>query len=144
MARGYPDFFGNSVFPWYGPAARALGGVDVPGGGREIIVENTGKRHIYAVQIHTIDADWDKNDGISMYVDGVLIRSTSWWSLLDYERNSQMPTEMWLSCYDEEHHYHVMGFGGGFSIGLSIRIEYTVFGVNPVTVFGQIVSGVIL
>jgi len=144
MARGYPDFFGYSVFPYYGPAARDLGGVNVPGGGREVIVSLTGKRHVYAVQVTVLDVDWSRNDSIYLYVDGVLIRSTSWWSLLDYERNSQMPTELWLSCYDEEHHYHIMGFSGGFSLGVSIELQYEVAGANVVTVYGQIISGLII
>jgi len=73
MARGYPDFFGFSIFPSFGvPTEEVPGPIVIANGDRETIFQSVGKGKSYGGELW-----WDGNadclDTVTLYItmDGV-------------------------------------------------------------------------
>jgi len=62
MARGYPDFFGFSVFPQYGPfQVQAAVGINCPNAATTPVIEILGKGATYGGYLHLSIAQYLKN-----------------------------------------------------------------------------------
>lgn len=71
MARGYPDFFGISIFPHFGGARENEGpGVSVPNDTTILFTVN-GKGHIYCIETLTSGAASMISDEWELWIDGV-------------------------------------------------------------------------
>jgi len=72
MARGYPDFFGQSVFPQYGPfQVQAVAGLNCPDSATTQIIEILGKGSTYGGYLHLVIAQQLKNQmNVDVDLDG--------------------------------------------------------------------------
>lgn len=78
MARGYPDFFGFSIFPFYGVLYRTPVAAIGPILNVETdLVEITGKGILTAGQITGVDVAINANPWLAIYVDGGEVFATT-------------------------------------------------------------------
>jgi len=72
MARGYPDFFGFSVFPQYGPfQVQVAAGVNCPNGATTQVITIAGKGATYGGYLHLSIAQLVKNQmSVDLDLDG--------------------------------------------------------------------------
>jgi len=70
MARGYPDFFGISIFPHFGGAKENDGSLVVDANVHNTLFAITGKGHIYSIEVTSRLPVTVINDNIELWVDG--------------------------------------------------------------------------
>ena len=103
MARGYPDFFGFSVFPQYGPFTEEHGApVDILAGNTRDFFELTAKGVIYDGYHRIYSCADPSNILINVTVDGDLIPSVSPDVLLRYNLTSEGDYLISLKEYNPE------------------------------------------
>jgi len=73
MARGYPDYFGQGIFPKYGGARRIAGSKTVNAGNTETLFTVSGKGIIYGGEMFINNTPGHHSDVFTLYVDSVLI-----------------------------------------------------------------------
>jgi len=134
MARGYPDFFGHSMFPYYGVMTEVGAATAVAGGATAEIGRITGKGSVFSVDIYTIDTDADVLDRIRIYCDNGLFTNQSWAGMYVYGFDKPVYGEMFELCYDPNTPRFRAIMPGQIPFGINLYVTYQVTGVNPVTV----------
>jgi len=124
MARGYPDFFGYSVFPWHGAVTEESGSEVVGIGATTTILTLAGKRVVYSVDVRADGLLAINADIVTLYTDTVLLSAPTWEVLRQYDSSLVGVTEFSLLFFDEDAFVGVARASGMFSVGTSIHLTY--------------------
>jgi len=122
VARGYPDYFGQSIFPKYGGAKEVSGSKTVTANTENTIVEVSGKGVLYSGGLYAQGSDKCKDDRVRIYIDNVSIVTISFTALLTRGLVIVPNDIVTLTYYsDIEFKYHVsflreVTFDEGFKI----------------------------
>ena len=138
MARGYPDFFGFSVFPFYGSTLETGGLKTAPFGVETALVTVAGKGQIYNCEYLTQDADAVNLDAVRLYVDGIAISGDSFQQQYTRNKHMMIPGEMIATCYDPNTPRYAGFIQGSIPFGMSAQLRYNSTGVNDVDVYAWI------
>jgi len=138
MARGYPDFFGFSVFPSHGGMLNESSAVVVPSGPLTEIVRVTGKGVLDAVSIIIFDVEASVYDLMVFYFNDLMIAQLTWYAALITGSNKPTLGEPHICGYDPYTPAFRMILQGPLSFDTSVSISYQVVGANPVTVIPAI------
>lgn len=130
MARGYPDFFGNPVFPSYGGAQEVEGGGAVLANVRQSLVTVLGKGSLYHIQLLASGFTTVQDDDFFFSFDGVEYYSNSFRNLLLEGPIVPMLGGPSISLYSTEINRFCIWFSGQISYTLSMMIEYDENGGN--------------
>lgn len=139
MPRGYPDFFGTSVFPYFGPVEiQAPLIAIVAAGGRELIFELTAKSIIRGGYLHIVGQPNPLLGLIDFSIDAAVGWYTS--SLLALKRNWIQNKEWFfgLTEYSPVDELYTIAFSGDSTIGQSFRLYYENGGAANVTLSGYL------
>jgi len=143
VARGYPDFFGYSIFPWHGSIRQDGDAVNVGIGATETVLSLTGKRVVYSAFI-AIDSDRQhRDDVISLEVDGNRFSTGSWLAFRGDLSEAVVPSKGLLLRYDEEAFIYRLRYSGEFCVGQVVSLIYTNNSANLVAVSTAISSAII-
>ena len=113
MARGYPDYFGQSIFPKYGGARQEVQNkVSVPAGTTKSIVTVTGKGVMYQAGIQVLGYTAAYSDRFYLYVDNSLLATVSFEWKRDYSPMILHPYDWCIHCYDTVSGNFVAYFSG--------------------------------
>ena len=143
MARGYPDFFGYSTFPWYGEIKEDAASVVAAIGATTTILELLGKRVIYTLAVIATGTDRIDNDLFTVHIDGNLVGQFDWAWLENHYCWPTSPTDFYGIFWDPEIYVGEARMQGLFGIGQSIKIDYINNGAAAVTVQCYVDSGII-
>jgi len=125
MSRGYPDFFGFSTFPYFGPVELQHRMTSpVAGGGRELEFELTTKSIIRGGYLHITGQDDPLTGLLDLSIDDV----PGWWtSSLAALRESVVEHKEWflyLTEYAPVDEIYTIAFRGDTTIGQTFRLYY--------------------
>ena len=78
MARGYPDYFGQSMWPKYGtPIEVDLLETDIPHGEELDVVSILGQGILFNLKATLVETEASNNAYLDLYVDGTLMATIS-------------------------------------------------------------------
>jgi len=139
MARGYPDFFGYSIFPWHGSIKEETATVNVAIGATSQIIYLAGKRVIYCVDVSAVGLSSIGTDIVRAYADGNLLSQIAWQDLGNFYFGYTIPGEFAGASYISTSFAGHVKLAGLFGVGQSFEITYKNAGANivPVTVWAQ-------
>ena len=128
MPRGYPDYFGQSIFMKYGSAQRAAYDGYVTANTENNIITISGKGRLYGGYLYTDQGTNQKNDRVRVYVDGVMIFSLMWEGLYTQNTTTGTPSPVSLTRYDIGSQGFAMVFGGNITFDSELKITYGEYG----------------
>ena len=70
MSKGYPDFFGQSIFLQYGTPSKYGGALSVPAGATVEVLSYLGKGILYSMMVTVYGLSDNRNDNVGLYIDG--------------------------------------------------------------------------
>jgi len=127
MARGYPDFFGFSVFPSFGiPTEEDSGFVVIPSGGVPLLIDITGKGRSYGGELF-FDGNEDARKVVMpiVTIDGVIFNDFNTDANLQYAWDLSVTRFIRLVCAATQHEtasYASYVFGKDFTWGQSFTL----------------------
>ena len=83
MAKGYPDYFGQSVFPKYGPMTILSSLVPLIGAGTTTLVTVDGQGNLSYLELNMISAAGLTSAQFAMYIDGSKIQDMNLQFMMD-------------------------------------------------------------
>jgi len=124
MARGYPDFFGYSIFPQYGSHNQAVFNDTIPAAGVHNLITVNGKGVLQSGYVEI----WNGTDLIynTLYieVDGQPYTDLSLYILLEGNFTKLLEYPFTLLKYDIEHNDFYVAINGVISFTQSLVIDY--------------------
>jgi len=127
MPRGYPDYFGQSIFPKYGGARRkSFYSVIVANTENDIVVVS-GKGVIFGGWLYSNYGSKQEDDIIRIYVDEIESVYHTWLGLGRQNIANGNPTPVSISRYEpfEEKYCLIIGEGVTFDTQFKITYEET-------------------
>ena len=138
MARGYPDFFGTSVFPMYGNNGLAPNGpADVDPAATVTIFDIGGK---FVCQGGFLDM-WD-DDGagatqVDLYIDGVHFFGQSIANMFQHQGAGPLIFPFYLMRYAPGDERYVIGFSGPYTVGTGWRMDLISVSTVNIALYGR-------
>lgn len=124
MARGYPDYFGQSIFPYYGPWSLYNWGAAVDASAVTELINYTGKGVLVAGHLY-VRADLSQRNGIvRIHTDGNYLGGATISSLLDYGLDRSSQGLVFLNEYNLTDGYFSVLLGVQISFGNNLVWEY--------------------
>ena len=124
MPRGYPDCFGQSIFPKYGGATEAEDTRNVTANTVNTLLTVNGKGVLYCAHLLILAGIAQKDDWFSLYVDGDEFTSESMISLKNAGHYYPSLAKWCITVYDDTLPLMVAYLQGPISFDLSIAIKY--------------------
>ncbi len=123
MARGYPDFFGYSIFPKYGTAelANSFGAIG-SGAGEGDMLSITGKGKLLSGFIRIIMGGVWVNNTINVYIDGIQVTTFSITDWHNYSFIHLTSAPIFLSYYNNADLYFFFIPNDNVTYGVSFRV----------------------
>ena len=139
MPRGYPDFFGFSTFPYFGPVElQHRMNSPVAGGGRELEFELLTKSIIRAGYLHITGQDAPITGILDLSIDDL----PGWFTIsLAALRESFIYHKEWffyLTEYSPVDELYTIAFRGDTTIGQTFRLYYENGGAGAATLDGYL------
>lgn len=124
MPRGYPDYFGQQMFPKYGALKSISDYHSSSGSGEKTLVNINGKGIVFGGRIWVLSSDARNYDIIRMYIDGEssFSMAMSHMNLYDVDYNSQLP--VFLIYYDELNPRYEIGIRSGITFDSNFKLTY--------------------
>jgi len=138
MARGYPDFFGVSIFPWYGAY---LLSAEITPIGAGLTVDTFVLNHKAVImggyfELNTVP---DLNNvNVNVFCDGTSMIDLPLITWITYNLTTPDGSLLYLIRDDREHDYVMWGINQGVSIGQSFHIQVVNLTANPITAAGRL------
>lgn len=124
MARGYPDFFGTSVFPSPGSASRSVsGGTNCPAGAVTSILTLTGKGTVFAGWISFINSPGLLDLFVQLTVDGLVLAKEDIYQLYKYNNSKPLGNLLYIELLSPDYNECQIGLGENVSYGQSYDIS---------------------
>ena len=144
MARGYPDFFGVSTFPYYGPAYRQ-GSLEViiPAGDDLYLFHILNKSVLRAGYLHIAKYDNPDNVIILTGFDGVAATQLHLKDLFDRKVFSPHMADLYLTEYDQDGMVATIGIKEDMSIGTEYLFKIWNAGATDMEVDGALYYSVV-
>lgn len=134
MARGYPDYFGQSIFPRYGDTIPVDYGVTATAHATTQLLSLTDKGFLLSasIEINGLGDNW--SDFIKITVDGQDIPHESFSEL--YEQNIIHENDfiMWLTCYDINTQRYAISIIRNLQFQESLVVSYVNQSANNINV----------
>jgi len=144
MARGYPDYFGYSVFPWTGDIIFDDIDTGFLGGANGQVISLLGKRHILYISFGLEGLLSHLEDVISVIIDGRTPHDFQFAVAAAGKYNYVLPGVM-VPNYIGADGLVINGyFCGGFTVSTQLQIWYLNASADPITVNVGIGSSPIL
>ena len=106
MPRGYPDYFGQSIFPKYGSLKVATGsGISLPNGVEKTVVSISGKGQVYSGFMSISGTVSPVNTSCRVYVDNNLIFAQTIKNMLDHGFTLPDTTLLYVREYNTTNNY---------------------------------------
>ena len=124
MARGYPDFFGTSVFPMYGVNGiqhRLIANI-APGATRTIF-DLGGKVVCQGGFLSWIMDDSVGASQILLFLDGINIFGQSLSNMIEYQGAGPLAFPWYIMRYSPHEDTYAIGFYGPYTVGTGWRID---------------------
>lgn len=134
MAKGYPDFFGQSIFLKYGPFKTEWAEVTVDNVSTADIVSIETKGTIQGGYLFTNDADAGKEDSVILEIDGIEIVKTAFQYLFLYGYDLNIYAPIILVEYDRDSPVFTVLLKDKIPFDTSVVLAYKNVGFNDVTV----------
>lgn len=134
MPRGYPDYFGQQMFPKYGGAKFTSKYKVITTSGNVEVLAISGKGRIYGGYMYTKDPDSTKNDRFRLRIDGETIPAPDFEALLSYGHISTTDTLLYIIYYDELTPKYVVGLKNNITFDYDFAVLYNKTSANDVTV----------
>ena len=144
MARGYPDFFGYSTFPWQGNVRQDSATVNVLAGATQQLIMLTGKRVILNAYIGLVGGISHLTDSAYLDIDGVQVSDLNWGTSSIRLQGQVVPTEPIIVNVIEETFRYQAYFAGIFTVGVSVAIRYQNNSAENRNVNADFTSGLVL
>jgi len=139
MAKGYPDFFGFSMFPYYGPIYEAHDTGTAPSGGSDTIVSVTSKGVLRAGWINCTDTDWDTSSHIDIVADGQTVFQLFFETKPDLDKAYGLRVPMQWTHFSKVSGVFRAHLTVDISFQSSIALEVAQpIGASALTVYGQV------
>ena len=139
MARGYPDYFGFSVFPSYGDFAREDFNEN-PGGGavRYEIFGLTAKGKTAGGYFYVHTAPLTTNDFLlEVRIDGEYFSPGRVWADVNYNYSGNPDNILQLKYANTRTHVYTYAFAKDWTFGYEFDLVATVFDINDITCLGS-------
>jgi len=124
MSKGYPDFFGQSIFLKYGIYNIESDFAIVVAGTRPTIVEVEAKGLLQGGFIYTNDVDALSSDNPYLYIDGVDIIEKTWSGMFNANFGNNPYTPVVLMSYDVDTPAYGLFFQNQIPFETSLTIKY--------------------
>jgi hypothetical protein len=135
MAKGYPDFFGYSIFPQFGVPQRSTGNVVIPTASGSVITTLTGKGVTVGGYLMVSNSDDLPNITIRYTLDSQGVVAVDLQTLLYGSKGGGMgdfPLEM--RYFDEEEGRANLAVRGGFTFQSDLELwSYNFSAANAIT-----------
>jgi len=124
MAKGYPDYFGYSMFPFYGAPVKIDGATG--------LIISTGTGNLFNVTVKgSILSGWigvnsvDLDSLIHMYltIDGVEMFQTTLSSMLQNNLTKEGESLIYLTRYEPETGYYALAISKGISFSSQFKLD---------------------
>ena len=124
MARGYPDFFGVSVFPFYGaPQLDQFIDVGVPAAGTVTLHALTIKGQIAGGYMRVTTAHDLANYYLSVYFDGVRVFYLNLYTVMYHlHMSDSWPLRFTQANYEDD--WFTLGYVKGYPWGNAFRVDF--------------------
>ena len=139
MARGYPDFFGYSVFPTWGPANMQDHLVDtVNPFNIETVYELTQKGTIYGGWLRMYDSLAGGGSFIRCTIDGVLLSRRTPEQMLLYTLTYDESMPFFVTLHDIPGQNWIIQFSRGVNFGYQYKLELEHVGLGAIDIEGKL------
>lgn len=139
MARGYPDWFGQSIFPWYGGTSEINSGLmTIPAETTKTLVTIEGKGVMYNIEIWIDTPTHHPTDGAELYIDNVQISDAH--LATTRKRGKNIPTlgEFYITLYDVDDFEYTMMMSGLIPFSQKIELKWSNDHADDALVRGKI------
>lgn len=125
MPRGYPDYFGQSVFAGPGnQTIRATGAAAVAAGVETDIITVVGRGSLFGGWIEGLTTDDAADQWIKVYIEGNLLEFNSIGNMLMYDENHDSGLLIGLQAFIPELVRWEARFTEDFVFGTALRIAF--------------------
>jgi len=138
MPRGYPDYFGHSIFPKYGSAQWKWGVEIVPSLSTVEIVKVTGKGVLTGGWVYLTEQVGHEADDILLYVDGRSLVSGAWKLFFEYSFTSGCNYFFTVSRFNNIEGNFTGFFNKEYSFEQGLILKYTASAVGDSIVHGAL------
>lgn len=130
MARGYPDWFGVSVYPIRGTTYRASGTKVCSQIGATTIDTILGRGMTFGGIVSTGDADASEWDAVELWIDGLLISGFNHWGLymVGFSPPAQYP--LTITRFDTTTPYYALNILGNLIFEQNLTLKYSAEDAN--------------
>jgi len=146
MARGYPDFYGISIFPKYGsPTIDPAVLINCPNAATTQVFYVAGKGRIYGGSLRLVLAvGFPVACQLALLVDGVLHNTWSLSQLLEYNFTQFPDFLVHLTEYNREDDIYVLTFRDNVSFQISVEVQVINNTGGAVTATGDLITAIII
>jgi len=137
MARGYPDFFGQSVFLQYGPAKLALADTVAIANDSKTVLTVTGKGVMYLGFLDVEGLGLVNDDLLQFYFDGNLFVNNTLANFADQWWRGEAPANVRCEVARPLSFYYALKLCGPLTYGTSIQIRYIETSGRTPDLFGR-------
>lgn len=125
MARGYPDYFGQSIFPAKGAYTKNAGSNAVNTDAEFTLRTVLGQGVLFGGYFNSTDADMHKDDQVNLYVDGNRVTIGILSFLFDNKIWRPNESPIYITCYDEITPQYAIGISSGIVFTTSLHLKFT-------------------
>jgi len=124
MAKGYPDFFGFSMFPYYGSLLDSLVMGNLLPSTTADVTSLTGKNHIFGGCLRVFNLSDPTDLTVQILVDGAIVQNLTYGNLFRYNESSKPISLVVYTELSYEKELLSMRFMGGITVedGFIIRL----------------------
>ena len=145
MNRGYPDYFGFSMFPYFGEVLVQDQLLPLPlGPGLFRIYELNHKGVILGGKFYLGTPVWPSPVEIIITIDGAVVLQERVLDMIEWGPFSVGSSPLNVTVYNQEDSYTVHEFTREISFGQTFAVDLTIAGVNAITVLGKLVYTLIV
>jgi len=124
MPRGYPDYFGQSVFPKYGTASLEAAMVNAVADDETELIKIEGKGRTYGGVVISPDPDLKTTSRVRIYIDDELFFNWSIHSLYLHGFTSMTPLPESILCYDPTSPNYAIGIEKDLTFEQSFALKF--------------------
>jgi len=134
MARGYPDYFGQQFYPYYGYPTLFSIGANTAAGETTLLCTLTGKGCVDLIRLVSTDSDWNAGDRVWVSYDSNYRDQFTFEEMLGFGMDRPIQGMGFLAAYDPNTPYLCWLEVGPVSYGQQVKVYYQNIGAAVVAV----------
>ena len=134
MPRGYPDYFGQSIFPKYGVFTKENGTTTIAALSTDTVIKVTDKGRTYGARLH-IDESFDVSNCVfRLVIDGTIVYDTTPAVSLKHNITEEGQAPFYLRRYDSIDNSYTLCLSKDITFEQSLEITFQNVTANSVDV----------